>query len=86
VSRRRTALADDTNARIVALVENSAPDLNRPRLTPARELRLADVERRTAACYAGMEDLTYKVEKLTRDIEKGPPPDADERDTIRDGE
>jgi hypothetical protein len=83
-SRRNLALSDDTNSRIVTLVENSLPNPARPRLGEERELRLADVEARSAACYASCEALTYKIHRLVKDIEKGPPShDGEQREKIR---
>jgi hypothetical protein len=72
-------LSDDTNVRIRMLVENSAPNPDRPRLDEEREKKLAEIESRSAACYASMEDLRFKIARLVRDIDKGPSED-DEKD------
>ena len=53
-------------------VSRSWPSLTRPRLSTASENRLAEVERRSAACYAGMEALTKKLDNVRRDIESEP--------------
>jgi hypothetical protein len=75
---RNRDLADDTVTRIRTHVENSAPNTERPRLSEKKEKLLADLDQRSAACYAGMEELTYRVGKLAEDIEKGPPSDDEE--------
>ena len=65
--------------RILAQLERSEPSRTRPRLSEERERELADIERRSAACYASMEELTYQVGKLTEEIKRGPPGDDDKR-------
>ncbi len=72
---------DETGQHVLQLVELSAPSTTRPRLTEERELELAQIERRTAGCYAQMENLTYKIGKLVADLEKGPP-DDDQREKV----
>lgn len=62
-------------SRIRAMAERSAPDLSRPRLSEEHERALADVERRTAACYASMEELSYQIGNLTEELKRGPPGD-----------
>jgi hypothetical protein len=85
-AKRSLAVSDNTNTRLLALVENSRPNPTRPRLSEERELRLADVEARSAACYASIEELTYKIHRLVKDIEKGPPShDGEQRQEVRDG-
>ncbi len=68
----RGKLPDDTQTRIRLHVENSAPSTSRPRLPWQVENMLAEVERRTAACYASMEELTFQVGKLVAEFQKGP--------------
>ena len=85
--RVAAALSGNANSRLAAIVENSRPNPTRPRLSEERELRLADVEARSAACYASIEELTYSIQRLVKDIEKGPPTnERGEREKIRDGE
>jgi hypothetical protein len=65
-------LPEDTQSRIPLLVERSAPDHDRPHLSIAAEARLADVERRTAACYAALEDASARLRSMAHEIvEKG---------------
>ena len=71
-------LPDQTQPRLRVLVENSAPNPNRPRLDEDTEKHLDPVERRSASCYADMENRTARLRKLARDIsttrrEKLPP-------------
>ncbi len=70
------SLPDDMQGRIRTHVENSSPNPDRPRLPEDIERQLDEVERRTAACYAGMEELSFQVEQLVREIKNGP--DGDE--------
>ena len=53
-----------TGALLSLLVERSAPDLTRPRISPEREARLAEVEAKSAACYAQSELLTVQMQRL----------------------
>lgn len=69
-------LPEDTQGRLRLHVEHSSPNPDRPRLPDQVERLLAEVERRTAACYASMEELTFQVGKLVAEFQKGPD-DAD---------
>jgi hypothetical protein len=51
-------------ARVLALVERSAPDPERPRLGEEWEVMLADIDAKSAACYASMEDLSDRLDRL----------------------
>lgn len=62
-------LPDDTQSRIPLLIERSASDLDRPMLSVEVEKRLADVERRSAACYASLEDASARLHLLAIDID-----------------
>lgn len=58
-------LPDQTIPRIRALVENSAPNLNNPtRLPEEDERKLSEVEQRSAACYADIEERTYRMRRF----------------------
>lgn len=61
-------LSDQTQPRIRALVENSAPDPDRPRLSDEVERELEPTERQSAVCYADAENRTAKMRRLARDI------------------
>jgi hypothetical protein len=83
--RRRVAVSDDTGVRLMKAIENSAPDSRRPRGRRGFEARAERIERETAGCYASLESLTYKMEKLAQEIEQGPPKgpgDAEQRKNI----
>lgn len=65
-------LPGDTQSRIPLLVERSAPDHDRPHLRAEVEARMDDVERRTAACYAALENASASYNDITHKIlEKG---------------
>lgn len=64
-------LPDRTQPRILALVERSAPNINRPTLPPDTEHRLDPVERKTAACYAAAEEATFRMNRLARRLAAG---------------
>ena len=74
-SRRRKTpvrlLPDETLPRIKMLVENSAPNPNRPRLPEEAEQRLAEVERKTAKTYAEAEETTHRIFRLADQISGG---------------
>ncbi len=70
--------SDETLTRIRATVERSAPSRARPKMSRKKEERLEAVDRASAACYASMENLGAKIEKLTRSIAEGV--EDDERD------
>jgi len=62
-------ILEDTDKLVALLVERSAPDPTRPKLSPEREERLAGVEQKSAACYAQTELLTLKIQQLAASIE-----------------
>lgn len=49
-------------------VQRSMPNPTRPRLTTQSEAKFADVEQRSAACYAEAEDATEKMWRLARTL------------------
>ena len=55
--------------RLMQLVEKSAPRPDRPRLPLPLEAKLAEVDRKHAACYASMEDLTDRLYRVAADID-----------------
>lgn len=63
-------VSDDTLPRLKAIVENSAPDPNKPMLPPHIEDSLAETDRAQASCYAGLEEVTYRTYKLAEKIAK----------------
>lgn len=72
-------LPDDTQPRIRLLVEQSQPDPNRPRLDPEIERRFARVDAEAAACYASMEETTFRLGRLAGEEDESRvwPPDED---------
>lgn len=69
--RRKTPvrmLADETLPRIKMLVENSASNPDRPRLSEEAEQRLAEVEAKSAQTYAEVEETTHRIFKLADQI------------------
>ncbi len=70
MSRYETTDFDDrTMPRLKAIVERSAPNPNRPKLSEEAEQQLDAIERKTAATYAEMEEMTFRVLKLAKKIE-----------------
>lgn len=51
------------------MVRRSMPSLTRPRLKTESEQKLAEIERKSAECYAGMETFTRRLTQLAKDIE-----------------
>lgn len=70
-------LPKKTIERFEALVERSSPNPVKPPLPEGMETRLALVEKRTAACYAGMEEMTYRIQQAAKRID----PDLDAEDS-----
>lgn len=68
MSRSAAALPEDTLPRIRAIVEKSAPDPERPQLAPDREASLTEIERKSAGCYASMEDASAQLRKIAKEI------------------
>jgi hypothetical protein len=70
-------------SRVLALVERSAPDPDRPRLAEEWERQLADIDAKSAACYASMEDLSDRLDRVAAEIDDGViVEDADEGDSL----
>lgn len=65
-------LPDSTQPRILALVERSSPNIDKPKLPPDVEYRLDPIERKTAACYAEAEEATFRLNKLARKLAARP--------------
>lgn len=57
-----------TQARILALVDNSAPNPDRPRLSNAREKKLAPIDRARARIYARCEAITEQLDRLAEEV------------------
>lgn len=64
-------LPDQTQPRILALVERSSPNIDRPALPPDVEYRLDPVERKTAACYAEAEEAAFRMSRLAKKLAAG---------------
>ena len=60
-------LPEETLPRIRALVAQSRPDPDRPRLTPELERRFAQVDAEAAACFAASENITDRILRLADD-------------------
>ena len=52
-----------------AAVMRSMPNPKRPRLSVEAEEKFADIERRTAACYAESENLTAQLNQMAQMID-----------------
>ena len=63
---RLSQLPEDTQTRFRVLVTRSAADPDRPKLPADDEKRLHDVERRSAACYAEIEETTYRYRQIAK--------------------
>ena len=57
---------DQTQPRLRAIVERSAPNPDRPKLSEEAERNLDSIERRTAATYAEMEEETFRIQRLAK--------------------
>ena len=71
MSRARAAIGTlprDTQSRIPILVERSAPDVMKSILRVEVLERLADVDRRNAACYAALEDAAARFADIALSI------------------
>lgn len=58
----------DPVARAKVLVERSTPDERRPRLREEYERKLAEVEHKSAVCYAEAEELAHQLRCVTAEI------------------
>lgn len=56
--------------RVPILVERSAPSLNRPRVADEYERRLYEADRKRAAMYASMEDISDQWAALAERIDE----------------
>lgn len=65
-------LPEDTQSRFRLIVEQSAPDLERPLLSPEIENALNETERKSAACYAGIEEATFRFHQIARKLREKP--------------
>lgn len=63
----RARLPSDSR-RIPVLVERSAPDQRRPRVSDEYEEALYDCDRKRAAMYAAMEDISDRWDRLAERI------------------
>ena len=54
----------------MSVKDPSAPNPDRPRLTPEREAALAPVDEASAMCYADMEDTAKRFKSLAKMIEE----------------
>lgn len=61
-------MPDKTQPRLRVLVEKSSPDPDRPKINEEAERRLNEVERKTAACYASIEETTFQLHKLGKKL------------------
>ena len=70
-TRRRSIseLPISISARVAALVEQSSPSLDRPRVNPKVDHDLECTERKNAACYASMEDASVRLRQLAVQID-----------------
>lgn len=70
--------------RIAVLVERSSPSPDRPRLSIDAESRLEEIERRSAQCYAVIENITDRFGRLAEQIATegdGVPEELDDADS-----
>lgn len=67
------SLADETQPRIKVLIERSAPDPDRPRLSETVERALAEVETKSAAAYADNENRVARQRRFNREVTKRMP-------------
>lgn len=71
MARRRDdaeILPEDTQPRFRRIVELSAPDLDRPLMPPDIEQALNETERKSAACYAAIEETTFRFHQIARKL------------------
>ncbi len=61
---------------VMHAVVQSAPSATRPRMSPSSEAKLADVETRSAACYADAESTTARLLELADSIDAECVPEA----------
>jgi hypothetical protein len=61
----------DGAGRVIALVERSAPNPDRPRLPEEWERQLVEIDAKSAACYASMEDLSDQLDRLAHEMDDG---------------
>lgn len=66
-----TDLPDQTQPRILALVERSSPNIDKPPLPPGVERNFDATERKTAACYADIEETTFRLRRIAKRLAAG---------------
>jgi len=62
------SLPEDEISRREVLEDRTIPSPNKPKIGLAAEARLAALEERTAQCYVGMEECTYRHRQLAKKI------------------
>jgi hypothetical protein len=62
------SLTDETQPRIKVLIERSAPNPDRPRLSDEVERALVEVETKTAAAYADNENRVARKRRLSKEM------------------
>jgi len=65
---RNRDLSDDTNLRIMQLVDNSMPNPERPRMSDKIEQELEIVERKAASLMAARENSGYKFKQAHKEL------------------
>lgn len=63
-------LPREQSQRIAALVERSAPAIDRPRVPDEYERQLYETDRKRAAMYASIEDLVDRCEQFTERLDE----------------
>jgi len=54
------------------IITKAQPNLERPRLRPESERRLAEIEQRSARCYADAEELAEELDAFAKEVEAAP--------------
>jgi len=54
------------------IITKAQPNLQRPRLHPESERRLAEIEQRSARCYADAEELAEGLDAFAKEVEAAP--------------
>ena len=61
---------EETVERLRIIEERSQPSKDRPKLSLPVEANLAEVEEKTARCYAENENLVHRIRRLSRRIDE----------------
>lgn len=61
---------EETVDRLRVIEERSKPSSERPRLSLSLEADLAEVEEKTARCYAENENLVHRIRRLSKRIDE----------------